>query len=441
VNVLHHWQQRVLEKRLPKGAQITLTQRSIFVLPSRFALPFTAALLLILLVAINYRHSLAYGLCFLLLSLFFIALLHSFRNLSGLTIQAQASDAVFAGQTASFRVCLSSNKRDHQSIAIGFSKSSLQILDVPAQSSITVELDYPASRRGWLKPKRLLIESHFPLGLWRVWSQIALQQRVLVYPRPLKADIPLLSGAGDKTEGVQMVAAGVDDFRGLRDFVPGDSLKRLDWKAYSRERGLLIKEFSAVEGGEPWLDFSALEGDSETRLSILSPKKRRQPTNKLPTSPCPVRNSVMKTPPNDALNRSALLWLLLAQALCVVPHLNHLPLWAIFLWLICAFWRIQIYRMRADFPSRAVRILLIVATGCGVYYSRNTLIGLDAAALLLVATFIIKLLELRTRRDAQVIILLGFFVLVVAWLFDDSLARALYHVFVRALGRRFACAL
>jgi len=134
----------------------------------------------------------------------------------------------------------------------------------------------------------------------------------------------------------------------------------------------------------------------------------------------------MKPKPNDVLNRSAVLWLLLAQALVLAPHLVHLPFWTMALWLLCATWRIQIYRMRARFPNRTQRILLILAVGFGLYFSRGTLIGLDAAALLLVSTFIIKLLELRTHRDAQVLILLGFFVLVLAWLFDDSLITTLY---------------
>jgi len=262
---LRHW----LDGRRPKGAQITLSQCNIFVLPSRFALAFLLALLLILLVGINYQHSLAYGLVFLLLSLFFIALLHSFRNLSGLTISAEASPPVFAGGQASFRVRLLSHKRAHQAIRIGFDKNAMQLLNVPAAGSIRLELDYPANQRGWLKPEHLLIESVFPLGLWRVWSDVCLQQRVLVYPRPLAADLPLSTGAADSEGEQQAAGVGVDDFQGLRDWQPGHSLARIHWKAFSRGGGLLVKEFSALHGTQPWLDFSVLEGDTETRLSLL----------------------------------------------------------------------------------------------------------------------------------------------------------------------------
>jgi len=269
VKRLQHWLRSVLKKRQPGGVQIRLSQRSIFVLPSGFAFFFALAVLLILLVAVNYRSSLAYALCFLLLSLFFIALLHSFRNLSGLKINAETSPPVFVGQQASFRLRLSSNKRAHQSIAIGFNRKALQVQDVPAAGSIGLELDCPATERGWLKPTRLLVESHFPLGLWRVWSWIDLEQRILVYPRPLAADLPPQRCLADDIEGEQSNDMGVDDFQGLRLFAPGDSLRRIHWKAFSRGRGLLVKKFCTLEGSALWLDFSALEGDMETKLSVL----------------------------------------------------------------------------------------------------------------------------------------------------------------------------
>ncbi|MDX5371047.1 MAG: DUF3488 and transglutaminase-like domain-containing protein [Pseudomonadaceae bacterium] len=126
--------------------------------------------------------------------------------------------------------------------------------------------------------------------------------------------------------------------------------------------------------------------------------------------------------------RIALTWLLVAQVLVILPHLLHLPPWIIGLWLLCAGWRIQVYRMRARFPSGLLRAGLMLATAAAVFLSRGSLIGLDGGVLLLVAAFILKLVELRSRRDALVLIFLGFFVVVTAYLFDDSLLSALYSL-------------
>jgi uncharacterized protein (DUF58 family) len=74
----------------------------------------------------------------------------------------------------------------------------------------------------------------------------------------------------------------VDDYQGLRAYQPGDSRRRLHWKAYSRGLGLMIKDFSALTGSELCLDFAALEGDTEQRLSrlchwVLELSRREQP--------------------------------------------------------------------------------------------------------------------------------------------------------------------
>ena len=126
--------------------------------------------------------------------------------------------------------------------------------------------------------------------------------------------------------------------------------------------------------------------------------------------------------------RIALTWLLVAQVLVILPLLLHLPPWLAVLWLFCAGWRVQVFRMRAGFPNGLARGGLMLATAAGVFLSRGSLIGLDAGAVLLVATFILKLVELRNRRDALVLIFLGFFVVVVGYLFDDGLLAALYSL-------------
>ena len=130
----------------------------------------------------------------------------------------------------------------------------------------------------------------------------------------------------------------------------------------------------------------------------------------------------------SSIPRISLTWLLVAQVLVIIPHLSHLPLWIIGLWLGSAAWRIQIFRMRARYPNAWAKGGLMLAAAFGVFLSRGSLIGLDAGVVLLVAAFVLKLLEMRTRRDALVLIFLGFFVVVTAYLFDDSMLMALFSV-------------
>jgi transglutaminase-like putative cysteine protease len=128
------------------------------------------------------------------------------------------------------------------------------------------------------------------------------------------------------------------------------------------------------------------------------------------------------------ITRIGLGWLLVAQVLVILPHIPHLPYWIVAMWLGCAAWRVQIYRMRARFPGALVKAGLILAVALGVFFSRGTLVGLEAAVVLLVAVFILKLVELRSQRDALVLILLGFFTQVTAYLFNDGMLAALYSL-------------
>jgi transglutaminase-like putative cysteine protease len=126
--------------------------------------------------------------------------------------------------------------------------------------------------------------------------------------------------------------------------------------------------------------------------------------------------------------RISLIWLLVAQVLVIMPHLGHLPPWIIGLWLGCAAWRVQIFRMRAGYPNGWVKAGLMLGTAIGVFLSRGSLVGLDAGVVLLIAAFILKLLEMRTRRDALVLIFLGFFAVLSAYLFDDGILAALFSL-------------
>lgn len=270
--VFSRYWQRWISQRIPPSRQVRLNQKRIFIIPTAQGAMFGVLLILLLLVAINYQNSLAYGLAFLLLSVFVVAILHTWRNLAGLQLAAGELPNVFAGEQACFRVRLQSEQRAYHAIAIGWPEQGMQQVDIEAGGLSTAELFLPASRRGWLQAPRMRVETRFPLGLLVAWSRVDLDLRALVYPQPLQGSLPASHGAADpdeQQEGQARRRGGVDDFQGLREWQPGDSLRRMSWKAFSRGQGLQVKDFAELAGHDLWLDFDLLGGDSEMRLSIL----------------------------------------------------------------------------------------------------------------------------------------------------------------------------
>lgn len=268
------WRQRWRrwqDQRLPSAARTELNARRIFILPSRSGAGFGLALLLMLLAAINYQNSMAYALVFLLASLFVVTILHTYRNLAGLVLSGAATPAVFAGEQARFSLRLESLGPEHQAIAVGWSAAALQALDVDAHHVQQVQLHLPTERRGWLQAPRMRVQSSFPLGVLTAWSWVDPGQRTLVYPRPLPGALPAVSSQLTPAEAHSVVAhgQGVDDFQGLKEYQPGDSWRRMHWKAWSRGGPLLLKDFADLRGEQLCLDFLAMGGDTEQRLSRL----------------------------------------------------------------------------------------------------------------------------------------------------------------------------
>ncbi len=256
----------------PEPAPILLTQRRIFVLPTRAGLAFSASLGFMLIGAINYNLSLGYALVFLLAGLGLVTLLHTFRNLVLLEISPGRADPVFAGKTALFTVLINNRRKAVRcAVRLHFADAPAVVADLAADSTTPLDIPSPAARRGWLRPGRITLETRFPLLLVRAWSYAEPDMRCLVYPAPEPSAPPLPLSTSGETGGAQG-GSGSEDFSGLRSHTPSDSPKHIAWKAVAREQPLLTKQFTGASQAEAWLDWDALPPalDVEARLSRLT---------------------------------------------------------------------------------------------------------------------------------------------------------------------------
>jgi protein-glutamine gamma-glutamyltransferase len=119
--------------------------------------------------------------------------------------------------------------------------------------------------------------------------------------------------------------------------------------------------------------------------------------------------------------RQALAWLLGAQAVSILPRADILPLWSVPAWFVVAFWYWNIARGRLSYPPRWLKILLAAATVAAVYSAFDRLLNLEAMLTILVCASTLKLLELRSRRDHWLLLLLCYFLLASGFLFSQQL--------------------
>lgn len=274
----------------PEAVPVILTQRRVYVLPTRAGLAYAFSLAIMLIGAINYNLSLGYALVFLLAGLGVSAIFHTFRNLAHIQLAPGRAEPVFAGPTTTARFGLVlANMRNEARLALRLklrleplqSAQSTTQVDIPALASMQTGLDLPAPRRGWLALPRVTLETTYPLGLIRAWAYAAPDHRCLVYPEPmaLAPPLPATPDGDSESNAAAQQAIGMDDFSGLRDYRPTDPLRHVAWKTAARQDTgnaetlqLQTKVFTGAASRTVWLDWNSLPAsfDIEARLSCLT---------------------------------------------------------------------------------------------------------------------------------------------------------------------------
>lgn len=255
----------------PAHDSVRLERRRIYILPTRYGYAFAALLFVLFLWSINYSNSMGFAFTFLLVAVAHNSMWQAHDTLLGLIVHPGSAEPTFVGQEAQFRFRLENpDPKPRYGVGLQWGDLLPQYVDAPASGAVVATLAIPAKRRGWLRPGRIKVLTRFPLGLLQSWSWVEFESAGLVYPqprgyRPLPTALPSSSGGG-----LHEMGPGSEDYAGFRPYAPGDSPRRIAWKASSRSEQLLVKRFTDQARPELWLDWALLGDDPvEARLAQL----------------------------------------------------------------------------------------------------------------------------------------------------------------------------
>ncbi len=274
------WWKQAFGHSVNEGDSLELVQRRIYVLPSARGWSVIVIAIVLLLVGVNYQLSLAYVVSFLLGGLLQVALHATYRNLRGAVIRVGKSPRVIAGETLQFAISVASPERAREGISItrlaltGRAQRAALFnaprIRLAADAIRLYPIDVTTTKRGIVSLGRVLIESRAPYGLIRAWSYANFEWIGWVEPKPEMPypELPHAVGEDAKTTAKQDVAHDPDS---LREYVPGDSLKRVAWKHVAKSGEWYTRTGEIGQRGEVDLRWDATQlSDTEARLARMA---------------------------------------------------------------------------------------------------------------------------------------------------------------------------
>ena len=265
--------------RRPPSDLLALTQRNVYIVPTRAGWMLALTLVVLLVASINYQLNLGYLLTFMLAGCVAVGMHVSHATLRGLSMHLLPPEPQYAGSAAMFRIVLQNARRSvRHGIGLAVRGSGQWAwCDVPAQGSETVEIAFKPERRGLHPVPPLTAETRFPLGTFRVWTVWRPASALLVYPAPEAHPPALPPGeplAGDASTSLAR-AASAGEYDGVRAYRRGDPLKLVVWTKAARAPAagsdeLVSRHTQQSQRQEHWLDaHHAALPDLEARLSRL----------------------------------------------------------------------------------------------------------------------------------------------------------------------------
>jgi uncharacterized protein (DUF58 family) len=115
---------------------------------------------------------------------------------------------------------------------------------LPPATEASADLELKFERRGRYRENSFGLATRFPFAFLTKTRRVALQREVLVYPRIAPSDevfeiLPLVRG-----EWESFVRGRGSDLYRIREYMPEDSARHVDWKATAKSGSLKVREFA-----------------------------------------------------------------------------------------------------------------------------------------------------------------------------------------------------
>lgn len=243
--------------------------RRIYIFPTKIGLYYCGGIFICFLLAMTYGNSLAYTVSFLFFSFLICVCFSTNFSLKDIDVDFSDDQVLIYGYDESGKLILGNHAKENRySLEFDIKDLYIEPLELlEADSLKKIKFKPRKWERQVLKIDRIKVYTDFPFSLFRAWFYVRLANRLYVLNEPVKDDqFDLVEKESLKGKQIQ----GGDQFSHLREY-QGDNLSsRLDWKRYSHNEKLYVKEFSKNLAPKKDLQLDKLSGNIEEKLQKLT---------------------------------------------------------------------------------------------------------------------------------------------------------------------------
>jgi len=142
------------------------------------------------------------------------------------------------------------------------------VASVAPGATVYAEARARAFRRGRPEFTEFVIASTFPFGLANKSLRFVQRRAALVYPSatPVRPSVLKAVGAGGESAGPGVTRDGSwGDLYGIREYLPGDSMRAISWRASARVNALVVKQHALPSPRRVWVRLE-LGGETDAEL-------------------------------------------------------------------------------------------------------------------------------------------------------------------------------
>lgn len=116
------------------------------------------------------------------------------------------------------------------------------VMKIPARCAATLNVVCELKRRGVYRLPPFEIVTSFPFGLFERRKRFSDKQEIIVYPRVRAVRTSAVEQSPGNTTFARRASADGDEYFGLREYQPGDELRRIAWRVSARRGIWMVRE-------------------------------------------------------------------------------------------------------------------------------------------------------------------------------------------------------